>query len=197
MAILHVIPKFVGYGADEYQASFWVDCTPNPTVADLPELNVEFTDWLQDMYDLVASRVKNIITAIEYAVYIVDLVTGDETFMGNGGWTFTGTDVGDGMAPQMAATVSMPVEGSNRPGQKRMLPMVESQQHQGILEAGTITALANFATEWQTGLVDTANFTLKSVLWSPTNKVSYDWVGPIYVREDLGTLQSRKRGIGV
>lgn len=197
MAILHVIPKFVGYSNAEYQASFWVDCTPDPTIDDLPELNVEFTDWLQDMYDIIASRVRNTITAIEYAVYIVDLITGDETFLGNGGWTFTGTDAGDGLPPQSSATISMPVDGSPRPGQKRMIPLVETQQNVGVLEAGTITNLGLFGTEWQTGLVDTINFTLKSVLWSPTNKVSYDWSGPIFVREDLGTVGSRKRGIGI
>jgi hypothetical protein len=197
MAILHVVPKFVGLNNDEYQASFWVEVNPTPTFSDLAELQPSLTDWLQDMYDTIATRVRTTIVAIEYAIYLVDLITAEETFLGNGGWTFAGTDTGDSLPPQVSATLTAPVVGHDRPAQKRMIPMGETQQANGVLAAGTITALGNFGTEWLTGPLDTTNFTLSSVLFSKTTNQVYDWVGTVLVREDLGTMRNRKRGLGV
>jgi len=197
--ILHVVPKFVGLFAEEYQASFWLSVDPNPGPADVSEVAANITDWLQDMYDIYAPAVRNTITAIEYAVYIYDLLAGEESFYFTGGWTFTGTAAGDSTSPLVAPTISAGVLLRDRPGQKRMIPTMEAQVANGTANASLVSILGNFATQWVTVRPPSATFTYTPGILSksplPVTFAPFD--GTTFVREVLGTARSRKPGIGI
>lgn len=198
MAILHIVPKFVAPGPSEFQASFWMDVQPTPTLADVAEIQANITDWLQDMYDTVIPQVQSAITAIEYAMYIHNLLTGEDSFYANGNWTFTGTNSSDGLISQASATVSAGVLTRDRPAQKRMIPFAEAAQANSILSPGALTALGAFATQWISPRPASANFTYEPGLVSVGAPGQFNpFTGTVTVNTVLGTVRSRKRGVGI
>lgn len=197
-SILHVVPKFVGPGPSEYQASFWISVDPNPGPTDIVEVSANLTDWLQDMYDNIIPYVETIITAAEYVVYIHDLLTGEDSFYFDGGWTFAGTTSADMVTPQVAATVSAPAFLGDRPAQKRMIPTVETYANSGILDASYITALGLFGTQWITVRPPSATFTYTpGVVRQGPPRTFAAFTGTALVRDTYGTVRSRKRGLGI
>lgn len=197
MGILHVVPTFVGLGDDVYQASFWLDVDPTPDATDIAEISVNITDWLQDMYDNISAIVRTTITAAEYIVYFHDLVTGQDSFYFDGGWTFAGTTGGESFPPQVAATISAARIGNDRPGQKRMIPMSEGSAAQGIITAGSLASLGAFATQWVGVRPPSAGFTYTpGAPTTATPQTFHAFNGVVTVREDMGTVRSRKRGVG-
>lgn len=194
---LHVVPKFVGLNNDEYQASFWIATDVDVSTADYAEVSTVITDWLQDMYDTVAGQVKNTIDAIEYTIYLHDLLTGEDSFWYDGNWTFVGTASADSLPPQVAATVAASSSGSDRPGQKRMIPFHETTNANGVVGASTLTALANFATEWVRQDRTSTNFNyFPGVISKGSPDIFRAFTGVTYVRDVFGTVKSRKRGLG-
>lgn len=197
--ILHVVPKFVGLGSEEYQASFWLSVDPDPGLLDVPEVSINITDWLQDMYDTIVTLIKTTIVAVEYIVYIHDLITGLESYYFTGNWTFAGAASLEPTSPQIAPTISAPVIGRDRPGQKRMIPVQETMTNAGILTATAITALGNFATQWVAVRPPSVSFTYTPGIVSraPLPRVFAPFTGTTFVRDTVGTVRSRKRGLGI
>ena len=200
MTILHVVPKFVGLADDEYQASFYVETDLPVGLGDEGEVSDDLTDWLQDMFDNIAGQVRNVITAIEYAVFIYDLVTDTYTFFFDGGWTFTGTNsAAESFPPQMAATITAPVIGGGRPGQKRVIPFVETMANAGVLVAGAITNLLALGNRWVDPFAGAVslNYTPGIVSRPEGAAPSFKaFTGAVFVREQLGTMRKRKPGVG-
>lgn len=198
MTILHIVPSFNGLSGDTYQASFWLAVVPDADANDILELSTNITDWLQDMYDTVATQVRSTITAIEYIVYVHDLITGTDSFLFDGNWTFSGTSGTDSLPPQIAATVAASSSGSDRPGQKRMIPFTEGANQNGVVQAAALAALANFATQWIGIRPPSTNFAYTPGIVSVgAPSIFRAFTGVSYVRDVFGTVGSRKRGIGV
>lgn len=199
MTVLHVVPKFNADNGDTYTASFFVDTDPAVNTADQVEVAAALTDWLQDMYDLYAPYVNAALTAVEYLVYIHDVATGTDTPWFTGGWTFTGTDVGESLPPQASPTVSAYLSGAARPAQKRLPATTEARQDTGILTAGTLAALVNYAAEWMNGPTATATYSYTPGIPSTQNGVVQfrDLSGIAFVRSIMGTVATRKPGVGI
>lgn len=198
MSILHIVPKFNAPGPSELQASFWMSVTPDPGPLSIPEVSANITDWLQDMYDAVRLQVKNVITAVEYTVYIYDLLTGLEEWYFDGAWTFTGGTASDYALNQQAATVSAKLVGRSRPGQKRMIPFAEGETSEGLLGAGAITALGNFANQWVSVRPPSASFTYVPGVVSRGAPATFaPFTGVVNIPTASGTVRTRKRGVGI
>lgn len=198
MAVVRIVPKFNAPGPSEMQASFWMDIQPTPTLADVTEVSINITDWLQDMYDLMAPLVKNVITAAEYVVFFHDLVTGLEDFYFDGGWTFAGGTASDYALNQQAATISAKRVGAPRPAQKRMIPFAEGETNEGLISAGAITALGNFGAQWTGARAPSAGFTYEPgcvTVGAPGFFTPFS--GVVSVNTVSGTVGSRKRGRGI
>lgn len=199
MTVLHVVPKFSGENNDTYTASFWVDTSPVIDQADVVEVSSALTDWLQDMYDLVIPYVSTAITAVEYVVYIHDVLTRTDTPWFSGNWTFAGTLVAESLPPQSAATISAGLVGAARPAQKRMIPLTESGQNAGIINPGPLGANAAFGVQWVNGPTATATYSYTPGVPSTQNGVLQfrDLSGTVFARDILGSVRSRKPGIGI
>lgn len=198
MTVVRIVPKFVAPGPSEFQGSFWMDVQPTPDLADLTELLTNWTDWLQDMYDTVAPIVQTTITAIEYAVYIHDLVTGIETHFADGGWTFAGTNPNKNMAPQVSATVSAKVVGRKRPAQKRMIPYNEGVADDGIFNVTGVANSLAFGAQWIGARPASTNYTYEPGLVSVGAPGQFNgFSGIVTANTAAGTVQSRKRGNGI
>ena len=198
MTVLHIVPKFVAPGPSEFQASFWMQISPNYNPADQAEVSLNITDWLQDMYDIVIPMVRTVITATEYVCYVRDLLTGEDSELFTGNWTFAGTNSTDSQAPQVAATINARSLGSDRPAQKRMIPFTDNQMSEGILSAGTITNCLNFASQWTATRLPSANYTYTPGLVSKGSPQTFSaFTGVTAVNAAVGTVRSRKRGLGI
>lgn len=199
MTILHVIPKFSGVGGDTYTASFWVDTDPVVDTADQLEVSTSLTDWLQDMYDLIIPYVSTAFTAVEYGVYIHDILTGSDTPWFQGNWAFTGTNTSEVLPPQSAVTISAGLAGAARPAQKRMIPITEAGQDAGTVNPTPLAAHAALGVVWAAGPLASATYTYTPGVPSRQNGVLQfrDLTGTIFARDTMGTVRSRKPGIGI
>lgn len=198
MAVLHIVPKFNAPGPSEFQASFWMDVQPTPQQADVAEITSNVTDWLQDIYDQIASRVQSTITAIEYVIYIHDLVTGQDSQYTTGNWTFAGSTSTKTQAPQLSPTLSAVVLTRDRPAQKRLLPLNDTTSDDGVLDAATQAALLVLGGQWVGARTPSTNFTYEPGLVSVGAPGEFNpFTGVLNVNASLGTLRSRKRGQGI
>jgi hypothetical protein len=198
MAILHVVPKFIGEGPQEYQASFWMELNQPPTVADIPEVSDNVRQWLEDMYSTIETAVRVVVLATEFAMYLHDLNTGLESHFADGAWSFQGTSTTDSEAPQIAATVSAKVSTRDRPAQKRMIPFTGARMSEGILTSAAITELAAFSFNWVVPRPASSNFTYTPGLVSVGAPGQFNpFTGVSTINTVVGTLRSRKRGVGI
>jgi hypothetical protein len=199
MSIAHIVAKFDGLQNEEYQGHFYLNITPDPGPNDIVEVSVNITDYLQDMYDNLVSAVRTAITAVEYTVYLIDLVNEVENFYFDGGWTFTGAVSGDqATSPQIAPTITAPVLGGRRPGQKRMIPITENNVNEGILSVNATAALDLFAGVWTGTRPASASFSYQTGILSRVSPWEFrPFTGAFFTRAVVGTVGSRKLGVGI
>lgn len=199
MTILHVVPKFNGLGGDTYTASYWLDVFPDIGAGDVVDVLLAVRTWLEDMYNQLEPAVSTLITAVEFALYVHDLVSGIDAPYADGNWSFAGTNTNESAAPQVSATVSAAVVGSPRPAQKRTIPFTEGVMSNGTLIAGWVTNLIAYGGTWFDGPTPAAGFTYQPGIRSVYGgtPVFRELSGTIAVPNTLGTVRSRKRGLGI
>ncbi len=198
MTLLHIVSKFDGVASDEYQASFFLDLTPDYTAPFEGEVKTVIKAWLESMFGRLTARVTIHVAGNEYTVYERDLITGEDSWLFDGVWTWIGTNVSETLPPQVSATCSMHVTGGNRPAQKRLIPFGEDTQAHGIWTAATVADMALMLADWIVAWPPSATYTYIAGIPSGAAPQTFRPAsGTGVARGTTGTARSRKRGLGI
>ena len=79
-----------------------------------------------------------------------------------------------------------------------MIPFAEGETSEGLLGAGAITALGNFANQWVNVRPPSASFTYVPGVVSRGAPATFaPFTGVVIIPTASGTVRTRKRGVGI
>jgi hypothetical protein len=153
--------------------------------------------WMNSVYGNLTSLLSQDLDGAEVAVYEYDSVDEDWDEVGKASWSFAPTGTAGYLPRGVAGLINAGTTDPDVQGKKYLGGLTTSAISAGLLVAGTITALGNFADDWLTaftGSVSGADWV--PGIWSPKNANFFAADGNYTVPTIPAYQRRRKRGVG-
>ncbi len=155
-------------------------------------------EWVSDMYGTLPTTQASTCDGSEVRVYIYDSIDDDWDEIGSTAWTYNPTGTTDELPRGVAMLINAKTIEPDVNGKKFLGGPVEANVTLGLLTAGVLTNLANFADEWTdlfTGGTSGASWV--PGIWSPTRTNLFPMSGSYLIPTICAYQRRRKRGVGI
>lgn len=155
-------------------------------------------DWLGTMYPNLVNQMSDECDGSEVRVYIYDASDDDWDEVGSAAWTFNPTGASDQLPRGVAMLINAKTTNPDVNGKKYVGGLIEDGVVDGLLSAGVVTALANYADDWTdlfTGATSGASWV--PGIWSPTMTNFLAMSGAYIIPTIPAYQRRRKQGVGI
>jgi hypothetical protein len=158
----------------------------------------DMEDWLDDMYGNLTATITDNLDGNEVIVYKYDHIDDDWDEVGSQAFTWNPTTVLEYLPRGVAGLVRLWTTDPDVQGRKYIGGLTEGAIVDGLLQAGTLTALLNFAADWYAPTVGAASgATITPGIWSVAGTVFKLAVDHVAASAIPAYQRRRKRNVGI
>lgn len=158
----------------------------------------DMEDWLDDMYANITANISDNLDGNEIIVYKYDSVDDDWDEVGSQSFSWNPSATQEELPRGVAGLVRLWTTDPDVQGKKYIGGLTEAAIIDGLIQAGTLTAMLGFGSDWQTPFVGTASgATFTPGIWSVANTVFKSAVIHFAASAICAYQRRRKRGVGI
>lgn len=158
----------------------------------------DMEDWLDDMYANITANVSDELDGNSVIVYVYDAGDDDWDEVGSQTFTWNPSGTADQLPRGVAALVRLYTTDPDVQGKKYLPGFTELAVADGLISAGTLTAMLALAADWYLPFVGTASgATFTPGIWSVVGKLFVAGVDHIAASAIPAYQRRRKRNVGI